>query len=926
MTVDHQLPPSDLENTENSETAEGVASEPADAELRADIRRLGRLLGESLVRQEGPELLELVETVRRLTRSDADRAAELLRDADVPTAIRLVRAFSEFFHLANVTEQTHRGRELAAKRRAEGGWLEATARMIRERGVPSNEIAAAARNLAVRPVFTAHPTEAARRSVLAKQRAIGDLLNAEIATGTSRRTEQRLAELIDLLWQTDDLRLERPEPDDEARNAIYYLDDLYAEAAPEVLTELADTLAELGGSLPADARPLTFGTWTGGDRDGNPYVSAEVTMRVLRLQHEHGIRDAERMLALLVDELSVSSRVAGASQELRDSVRADLEALPEVEARFRRINVEEPYRLKIRCIRAKLERTRQRLAAGLAHTPGLDYLGSAALLEDLEVMRRSLLEHRGSLVAQGRLTEAIRVIGAFGLHLATMDVREHADAHHAVLSTLFDRLGEMDGKYAELDRPQRTALLVSELSSRRPLTGLATRLDGADAKTFGVFTTIRDALNDFGPEVVESYIISMTQGIDDVLAAVLLAREAGLVDVHGGTSRIGFVPLLEQAAELRAAGDILDKLLSIPAYRTIVTARGEVQEVMLGYSDSNKDAGIATSQWEIHKAQRALRDVAAKHGVRLQLFHGRGGTVGRGGGPTHDAILAQPWGTLDGAIKVTEQGEVISDKYMLPTLARENLELTVAAVLQASVLHTEPRQSGDQLARWNATMEAISDAAYGRYRELITDEDLPKYFWASTPAELLGELNIGSRPAKRPNADAGLSGLRAIPWVFGWTQSRQIVPGWYGVGSGLAAARAAGLDGLLTEMHAEWHFFRTFISNVEMTLTKTDLRIAAQYVERLVPGELHHVFERIQREFELTLSELLRLTGEESLLASQPQLGRTLAVRDRYLSPLHQLQLELMARRRKAGEPDLALSRALLLTVNGIAAGMRNTG
>ncbi|WP_163511425.1 phosphoenolpyruvate carboxylase [Fodinicola acaciae] len=899
---------------------------PADAALRADIRRLGRLLGESLVRQVGPELLELVETVRRLTRSDPDKAAELLREADVPTAIRLVRAFSEFFQLANVTEQTHRGRELATRRREEGGWLEATARMIRERGVPAAEIAAAARNLAVRPVFTAHPTEAARRSVLAKQRKIADLLDAEAAGRSGRRTDERLAELIDLLWQTDDLRLERPEPDDEARNAIYYLDDLYAEAAPEVLTELAGTLADLGASLPDDTRPLSFGTWTGGDRDGNPYVSAAVTMRVLRLQYEHGIRDAERMLAGLVDELSVSSRVAGASEELRESVRVDLDALPEVEQRFRRINVEEPYRLKIRCIQAKLHRTRQRLAAGLPHSPGLDYLGSAEIVADLEVMRRSLLEHDGQLMARGRLAEAIRTVRAFGLHLATMDVREHADAHHAVLATLFDRLGEMDRKYAELDRPQRTALLVRELSNRRPLTGLATHLEDTDARTFGVFTTIRDALNAFGPEVVESYIISMTQGIDDVLAAVLLAREAGLVDVHNGEARLGFVPLLEQAAELRAAGEILDQLLSIPGYRRIVAARGDVQEVMLGYSDSNKDAGIATSQWEIHKAQRALRDVAAKHGVRLQLFHGRGGTVGRGGGPTHDAILAQPWGTLDGAIKVTEQGEVISDKYMLPTLARENLELTVAAVLQASVLHTAPRQSGEQLARWNAAMEAISDAAYGRYRELITDEDLPRYFWASTPAELLGELNIGSRPAKRPNADAGLAGLRAIPWVFGWTQSRQIVPGWYGVGSGLAAARAAGLDGLLTEMYAEWHFFRTFVSNVEMTLTKTDLRMAAQYVERLVPGELHHVFERIQAEFDLTIAELLRLTDEESLLASQPQLRRTLGVRDRYLSPLHQLQIELMARRRQAGEPDPALSRALLLTVNGIAAGMRNTG
>ncbi|MER5700789.1 phosphoenolpyruvate carboxylase [Micromonospora sp. NPDC002296] len=918
-----------------------------DAALRADIRRLGTLLGQTLARQEGRPLLDLVEEIRALVRSDVPTAAQRLGGLDVTTGTKLARAFSTYFHLANITEQVHRARDLRRRRAVQGGWLDQAAKMIAERGVPAEEIAAAARRLAVRPVFTAHPTEAARRSILSKLRAIADELDAETANailyGASDEgpANRRLAELLDLMWQTDELRLDRPDPTDEARNAIYYLRDLYAEAAPQVLDDLADTLRTLGVETAPTSRPLTFGTWIGGDRDGNPFVTPAVTREVLQIQHEHGIAATEAAMEHLIKEVSVSRRLRGVSLDLSASLAADLDALPEVAPRFRRVNAEEPYRLKARCVKAKLANTRERLRRGTPHMPGRDYRGSAGLIADLELLRASLARNSGQLTAIGHLASTIRTVSAFGMHLATMDVREHAEKHHEVLTQLYAAVGEVSD-YPSLSRLERTKLLADELTGRRPLSTLDTPLTESARKTFDVFGTIREAQDRFGSEVIESYIISMTLGVDDVLAAVVLAREAGLVDVHSGRARIGFVPLLETPAELDSGGELLDELLSLPAYRALVAARGDVQEVMLGYSDSNKEAGITTSQWSIHRAQRALRDVAAQHGVHLRLFHGRGGTVGRGGGPTHEAILAQPYGTLDGAIKVTEQGEVISDKYTLPALARENLELTVAAVLQATLLHTAPRQPAEMLERWDASMDVVSHAAFRSYRSLVEDPDLPEYFWASTPTELLGALNIGSRPAKRPNTGAGLAGLRAIPWVFGWTQTRQIVPGWFGVGSGLAAAREAGLGDVLAEMHRNWHFFRTFLSNVEMMLTKTDLSIARRYVETLVPKKLHPIFNKIEQEYELTKQEVLAVTSSPALLENSPVLQRTLAVRDTYLEPLHHLQVALLRQYRDSGaagravatapggrrapNDGTALERALLTTVNGIAAGMRNTG
>ncbi len=908
------------------------------AALRGDIRALGELLGATLVRQDSAELLALVEEVRRTARTDLGATSDLLHSVDLPTSIRLARAFSTYFHLANVTEQVHRSRVQASARRTAGDPLNAAARRI-ERALASGEttqeaVTAAMSRLSARPVFTAHPTEAARRSVLLKLRAIADLLeNAErdgLGLGDPR-VGRRAAELVDLLWQTDELRLDRPEVLDEARNALYYLDDLAHGPVAEVLDDLALALESVGVALPADARPLSFGSWIGGDRDGNPFVTPDVTRRVIDLVRDHAVRDLLPIVAKLLEEISVSERLNDVSPELRESVARDLANLPDLDPRYQRLNAEEPYRLKLTCIHKKLNNTRARIASATPHRPGSDYATTRELLDDLLIVRDSLATHRGELAAHGVVERAIRSVAAFGLSLVTLDVREHASAHHSAVGVLVDRLGEQGWRYDDLPREHRLRLLSAELASRRPLAPTPPPLEGDDLRTYNAFVAIRDALDLHGPDVCETYIISMTKGVDDVLAAVVLAREAGLVDITSEVARIGFVPLLETVDELRKAGELLDGLLADPSYRRIVTLRGDVQEVMLGYSDSNKDAGITTSQWEIHLAQRRLRDVARAHGVRLRLFHGRGGTVGRGGGPTYEAVLSQPHGVLDGEIKLTEQGEVISDKYLLPSLARENLELLLAAVVEATVLHQSPRSGAERLARWDPVMDLVSTSAQQRYRALVDDPDLPRYFATSTPVEELADMHLGSRPARRASADAGIEALRAIPWVFGWTQSRQIVPGWFGVGSGLRAARDAGLGHLLAEMHEDWAFFRNFVSNVEMTLAKTDLTVARQYVDQLVPVELRHVFDAVAEEHALTMAEILAITGGEELLGSQPSLAATLVTRDRYLLPLQLLQVQLLRRVRAsresgAAEVDPTLRRALLLTVNGIATGLRNTG
>ena len=880
-------------------------------DLRNDVRKLADLLGQTLARQEGAELLALVEGVRLSVREG--QQDEILNKLTDSQTISLVRAFSNFFNLANVAEQVNRSKDIAAEHKSEGSWLGKAIENIAKaqqdgKDFSTKDLQNWLDNFSVRPVFTAHPTEAARRSVLSKMTTIAQLLEQP----ESQIKNDRLAEAIDLLWQTDELRLGRPEPLDEAINSIYYLDELLIESVPEVLAEFASEVKRLGIDLSLTARPLSFGTWIGGDRDGNPHITADVTKATIRLQNAHFTRTAFKHLDELRQALSVSTKLAGVSAELEKSVAKDLQLLPEIEDRYRRINVEEPYRLKATAIRHKLAITQARHTNGTPHIAGRSYLDTAELLADFEIMRSSLLAHNGELIANGLLERITRAISAFGITHATMDIREHSDAHHHLISNLF---GSSSSEVINKE------LLSEKIPDTKGV-------DEPSSKCLNTFTAIAELITEYGSEVIESYIISMTKSANDVLAAVLIGKLVGLVSLTDKKpyAKIGFVPLLETVAELRTADKIFDELLSNPSYRTIVKLRGDTQEVMLGYSDSNKDAGITTSQWEIHKAQRKLRDVAIKHGVRLRLFHGRGGSVGRGGGPTYDALIALPWGSIDGHIKMTEQGEVISDKYGLPALAKENLELTLAAALEATVLNRKPRQPIDDLNSWNSCMDLISENAFSAYRNLVDQPDLPAYFYASTPVEQLGNLFLGSRPSKRADSSTGLESLRAIPWVFGWTQSRQIVPGWYGVGSGLKAAREAGKTDLLKTLLKDWHFFRTFISNVEMTLAKTDLEIAARYVTTLVDPSLHKIFDQIKDEFELTVKELLLLTNKSEVLGNQPILARTLQVRDTYLAPLQLLQISLLKRVRTQKDIDPLLSRALLLTINGVAAGLRNTG
>jgi phosphoenolpyruvate carboxylase len=894
--------------------------------LRADIRRLGAQLGDSIERNVGADFLALVEKVRHLARDTregnagaGEQLAEVVADVGEVDAILLVRAFTIYFHLANVAEQVHRVEELRLKTEGSGQLFDTFERAA-SAGIDRDQLADAVASIEYRPVFTAHPTEASRRSVLEKRAEIAELLNQRPTAETAGRVriDRRVSEIIDLLWLSDELRQVKPTPVDEARSLIFYAERLVETTLPLVWEDLDHLMRERGMPIDASLTPIRFGSWVGGDRDGNPFVTPEVTTEVLNLQRQRALRLLRSGVQELAGDLSVSGRIRPASDDLTTWI-ADVSAeTPGLVAGISPLITGEPYRIAATIIDARLEATE----AG--RTSGGAYGTADQFRDDLERMDVSLRASGAESIADGRLLRLRRLAATIGFHLSTLDIRQHTKHHHDSLSELFAGIGV---EYPE-DAEARTALLSAELGTGRPFAPSTT--DGTGGIALELFGVLRSEMDRLGDVIVESYIISMTQGVDDLLAPALLAREVGLIDLPRKVARIGFVPLFETIDDLRAIEPIMEQLLADPGYRQILELRGNVQEVMVGYSDSNKDGGIATSQWEIHKALRVVRSIARKHNIEIPVFHGRGGTVGRGGGPTHDAILAQPSGVITGLMKTTEQGEVIADKYSRPRLARRNLDLAYSAMLEHSLMHTETRIGDAARDRWSSVMDLVSTSAFARYRELVEDPSLVAYFTSSTPVEELGELNIGSRPARRKGATSGIEDLRAIPWVFGWTQSRQIVPGWFGVGSGLLAATEAGHGPDMRDMFRTWRFFRTFLSNVEMTLSKTDLGIARTYVETLVDPEHHHLLGVIEEEHQRTLDAIAAVTGSQ-LLSDLPILQRTLDVRDAYLDPLNALQVNLLKSSRTAAHAgdetaERRIRRALLLSINGVAAGLRNTG
>ena len=909
-----------------------------DAPLREDIRLLGRILGDTVREQEGADAYAIVERIRQASirfHRDNDPSARrelaaTLDSLDNDQIFPIVRAFSYFSHLSNIAEDQHhirRNRAHAIRRSAPPpGSLGHAFDRAREAKIDAKALRAFFDGALASPVLTAHPTEVRRKSTLTRELEIAALLDArerQVGNETElAQSEEQLRRAVFLLWRTNMLRQTRLKVIDEVANGLSYYDYTFFRELPRIYGAIEDELARQEPAS-ADKRISSFlrvGSWIGGDRDGNPYVTADVLGEAMRLQSARALGHYLEELHELGGELSISSslmRVSEALTELADR-STDKSA-----ARH-----DEPYRRAIAGIYSRLAKTAGELDHVLAPRQPLTdapaYRSAAELSADLETISYSLEANGGAILARGRLRALRRAVDVFGFHLAPLDLRQNSDVHERTVAELL-AAADPGFEYLKLDEEARIARLLTELRSPRPLVSPFIAYSDETTGELALFRTAASIRKTYGADAIRTSIISKAQGVSDLLELALLLKEVGLVSADG-RAEINMVPLFETIDDLRACVGVMDRLLGVPEYRRMVDSLGGEQEVMLGYSDSNKDGGFVTSGWELYKAEIGLVEVFQRHGVRIRLFHGRGGSVGRGGGPSYEAILAQPGGAVQGQIRITEQGEIISSKYSNGEVGRRNLETLAAATLEATLLQEQVAAPDPS---YLSAMEALSTSAYKAYRGLVYEtEGFVRYFWSSTVITEIATLNIGSRPASRKKTQA-IEDLRAIPWVFSWAQCRLMLPGWYGFGSAVKAFIDAdpqqGLD-QLRAMYKNWPFFRTQLANMDMVLSKSSLAIASRYAQLVSDVALREaIFSRISREWRDSVDALNAIMEQSQLLEHNPSLRRSIQNRFPYLDPLNHVQVELLKLHRSHVASEKVLT-GLQLTINGISAGLRNSG
>ena len=913
-----------------------------DLPLRDDIRLLGRLLGDTVREQEGASIYDIVEQIRQTSiRFHRDNNApardelEAILDGLTPTqTIQIVRAFSHFSHLANIAEDQHHIRRTRAHAIAGSaprvGSLAYAFDHARKMGVGVPELQAFFNSAHISPVLTAHPTEVRRKSTLNRELGIAELLNRRdrmVATPEEKDAlEERLRRDIVTLWQTNLLRETKLTVLDEVLNGLSYYDYTFLRELPRLHSMLEDRLQALdpAGAAHEIESFIKIGSWIGGDRDGNPFVTADVLESTLAMH-------ARRIFSFYLDELEKLSRELPLSDGIvgiSDALRALADMSPSTSLHRQR----EPYRLALGGIRARLAATardiagldKEGLATGSVAGNATPYASAQEFRQDLDCVDDSLRNHGSAILTRGRLRLLRRAVDCFGFHLAIVDLRQNSAVHERTIAELFEAVAP-GTSYLALSEEARIALLTRELQTARPLVSPHLAYSEETTGELAVFRTAASAHARYGREVIANCIISKAEGVSDMLELAVLLKEVGLIGADG-SAHVNVIPLFETIGDLQVCAGVMETAFSAPAYRALVKNRGDMQEVMLGYSDSNKDGGFVTSGWELYKAEIQLIDVFRKHGVAMRLFHGRGGSVGRGGGPSYDAILAQPGGAVSGAIRITEQGEIIASKYSNAEVGRRNLEILAAATLEASLLHPDqPAPKADYLT----AMDELSAGAFLAYRGLVYETPgFVDYFWSSTVITEIATLNIGSRPASRTKTRK-IEDLRAIPWVFSWAQSRVMLPGWYGFGSAAKAFVARHPDhglALLQDMAKEWPFFRTQLSNMDMVLSKSSLAIASRYAELVTDEALRaKIFGRIEQEWSDSIEMLLAITGQTKLLEANPLLDRSIRNRFPYLDPLNHVQVELLKEHR-ANPGDSRVLQGIQLTINGVSAGLRNSG